>query len=116
MAVIPSSRIRYLAEISEQGRDINVMLTRQAEVASELQHLFEALKLLEDPSLPEVLGDAAFFVPPRDPSAMAQECRMLLHDTDRVNRARAAGRRHAAGFTWGETARRTHELYRRLTG
>jgi glycosyltransferase involved in cell wall biosynthesis len=67
-------------------------------------------------ALPEVLGDAATFVPPGDPSAMAQECRMLLHDTDRVNRARHAGRRHAAGFTWGETARRTHELYRRLTG
>lgn len=67
-------------------------------------------------ALPEVLGDAAFFVPQGDPSAMARECRLLLHDADRANRARRAGRRHAAGFTWGETARRTHELYRRLNG
>ncbi len=54
--LIPGSRIRYLAEISEQGRDINAAATRQAEVASEVQHLFEALKLLEDPVLPDLLA------------------------------------------------------------
>ncbi len=54
-AMIPGSRVRYLAEISEQGRDINAAATRQAEVASEVQHLYEALKLLEDPSLPDLL-------------------------------------------------------------
>jgi glycosyltransferase involved in cell wall biosynthesis len=67
-------------------------------------------------ALPEVLGDAALFAPAGDPSAMAQQCRLLLHDTDRANRARQAGRRRAAEFTWTETARRTHELYRKLSG
>lgn len=67
-------------------------------------------------ALPEVLGDAALFAPAGEPSAMAQQCRLLLSDPERVNRARQAGRNRAAGFTWRETARRTHELYRRLSG
>ncbi len=55
-AAIPGSRIRYLAEIAEQGRGINVESVRQAELASELQHLYAALRLLDDPLLPEELG------------------------------------------------------------
>jgi methylmalonyl-CoA mutase len=51
-AMIPGSRIRYLAEIAEQGRSINSDIDTQAEAASTLQHLFEALKALEDPQLP----------------------------------------------------------------
>ncbi len=54
MAVIPGSRIRYLAEISEQGRGIQQSIDQQAESASQLQHLYEALKALEDPDLPDV--------------------------------------------------------------
>jgi methylmalonyl-CoA mutase len=53
MAVIPGGRIRYLAEISEQGREINLSVNKQAEAASQLQHLREALKALEDPDLPD---------------------------------------------------------------
>ena len=56
MSIIPGSRIRYLAEIAEQGRGINSEANRQAEVASELQHIHAALSLLEDPLLPEKLG------------------------------------------------------------
>ncbi len=52
MAIIPGKRIRYLAEISEQGREINKDMRSQAEAASQLQHLYEALKALEDPELP----------------------------------------------------------------
>jgi len=52
-AIIPGSRIRYLSEISEQGRGINSRVDRQAESASELQHLYQALKALEDPELPD---------------------------------------------------------------
>ena len=51
-AMIPGSRIRYLAEIAEQGRDINRRVDSQAEVASRLQHLYESLKELEDAALP----------------------------------------------------------------
>jgi len=52
MAVIPGARIRYLAEIAEQGRDLNGHVASQAETASHLQHLYEALKALEDEHLP----------------------------------------------------------------
>ncbi|NNC78434.1 MAG: methylmalonyl-CoA mutase family protein [Woeseiaceae bacterium] len=54
-ATIPGSRIRYLAEIAEQGRAINRHCDTQAEIAGMLQHLWESLKLLEDPELPESL-------------------------------------------------------------
>ena len=43
-AIIPGNRIRYLAEISEQGSAVNDGVSRQAEAASQLQHLYEALR------------------------------------------------------------------------
>ncbi|HEX7718939.1 MAG TPA: methylmalonyl-CoA mutase family protein, partial [Woeseiaceae bacterium] len=55
MAVIPGSRIRYLAEISEQGRAINASVHEQADAANRLQHYHEALKALGDAELPERL-------------------------------------------------------------
>ena len=52
-AVIPGSRIRYLAEIAEQGRGINAGILVEAEAASQLQHLYESLRALEDARLPK---------------------------------------------------------------
>ncbi|MGB7453761.1 MAG: methylmalonyl-CoA mutase family protein, partial [Lysobacterales bacterium] len=49
--LIPGNRIRYLAEIAEQGRDINKDIERQAEAASLAQNYFECLKDLGDPQL-----------------------------------------------------------------
>jgi methylmalonyl-CoA mutase len=54
-AMIPGARVRYLAEIAEQGRAINSGIDTQADTASNAQHLFEALKAIEDPQLPDVL-------------------------------------------------------------
>jgi methylmalonyl-CoA mutase len=51
-AMIPGSRIRYLAEIAEQGREINRHIDTQAEIGSRLQHLYESLKALDDEALP----------------------------------------------------------------
>ena len=67
-------------------------------------------------SLPEVLADAALFVPTGDPEALAEACRRVLADTELRERMRRRGRERAAEFRWSDTARRTHELYRRLTG
>ena len=53
LALIPGNRIRYLAEISEQGRAINETVTARAKAASRLQHLHEALRELDDAGLPE---------------------------------------------------------------
>jgi len=54
-AMIPGARIRYLAEIAEQGRAINAKIEAQAAAASNAQHLYEALRILEDPALPAPL-------------------------------------------------------------
>jgi methylmalonyl-CoA mutase len=50
--LIPGSRVRYLAEIAEQGRAINGEAERLAALASSAQHLYEALRVLCDPALP----------------------------------------------------------------
>ncbi|HEX7965528.1 MAG TPA: methylmalonyl-CoA mutase family protein [Gammaproteobacteria bacterium] len=54
--LIPGSRVRYLAEIAEQGRGINGGIMRQAEAAGRAQHYYESLKELADPKLPEALS------------------------------------------------------------
>ena len=55
-SLIPGSRSRYLAEIAEQGREINTDIASRAEAASRAQHLYEALKTLDDPHLPAPLA------------------------------------------------------------
>ncbi|HET7175548.1 MAG TPA: methylmalonyl-CoA mutase family protein, partial [Gammaproteobacteria bacterium] len=54
--LIPGSRVRYLAEIAEQGRGINGGILRQAEAAGRAQHFWESLKEISDPKLPEPLS------------------------------------------------------------
>ncbi|HEY1589113.1 MAG TPA: methylmalonyl-CoA mutase family protein, partial [Rhodanobacter sp.] len=53
--LIPGSRVRYLAEIAEQGRGINSSIEHQAVYASKAQHYYEALKELGDDKLPRPL-------------------------------------------------------------
>jgi len=53
--LIPGNRVRYLAEIAEQGRSINSSIERQAEYASKAQHYYESLKELGDDKLPRAL-------------------------------------------------------------
>ena len=59
-AMIPGSRIRYLAEIAEQGRDINSRIDTQAETASKVQHLYETLRTIDDAALP---GELELYTP-----------------------------------------------------
>jgi methylmalonyl-CoA mutase len=54
--LIPGARVRYLAEIAEQGRAINAGIDKQAEAADRAQSMWEALKELDDPKLPKALG------------------------------------------------------------
>ncbi|GAB1595604.1 methylmalonyl-CoA mutase family protein [Lysobacter claricitrinus] len=53
--LIPGSRVRYLAEIAEQGRGINRQIETQAEIADRAQSLWEALRELGDAKLPKAL-------------------------------------------------------------
>jgi methylmalonyl-CoA mutase len=53
--LIPAKRVRYLAEIADQGRGINESVERDATAAAIAQHCYEALRVLGDPLLPEPL-------------------------------------------------------------
>src|SRR5690606_26260060 len=53
--LIPGSRVRYLAEIAEQGRAINSRIESQAEIAERAQSCWQALKELGDSALPPAL-------------------------------------------------------------
>ena len=54
--LIPGARVRYLAEIAEQGRAINRRIETEAETASRAQSYWESLRDIGDPALPEALG------------------------------------------------------------
>jgi len=54
--LIPGHRIRYLSEISDQGRSINMGISSLAGYASQLQHLHEVLRMLGDSELPQPLA------------------------------------------------------------
>ncbi|PFG39220.1 methylmalonyl-CoA mutase [Georgenia soli] len=59
--LIPPSRVRYLAEIAEQGRAANAAVAVQADAADRAQAYWTALKDLGDPRLPgplEAYADA----------------------------------------------------------
>ncbi|MGO4779085.1 methylmalonyl-CoA mutase, partial [Lysobacter sp. 2RAB21] len=54
--LIPGARVRYLAEIAEQGRSINRQIESQSEVADRAQSYWQSLHDLEDPELPKALN------------------------------------------------------------
>ena len=65
-------------------------------------------------SLPEVCGDAALQVPPRDVAALAHALEHLLtHESEREAR-RLAGQAHAQRFTWARAASTVADIYRHL--
>lgn len=53
--LIPGARVRYLAEIAEQGRSINAKIETQAEVADRAQSYWQSLHDLGDEALPKAL-------------------------------------------------------------
>jgi glycosyltransferase involved in cell wall biosynthesis len=69
-----------------------------------------------DSSLPEVAGDAALLVDPRDDEAIAEGLRSLLTDSALRASLSSAGIARAVGFTWQRTAECTVAAYRRAVG
>src|SRR5688500_656012 len=53
--LIPGARVRYLAEIAEQGRAINNKIESQAETADRAQSYWQSLHDLGDDKLPKAL-------------------------------------------------------------
>lgn len=64
-------------------------------------------------SLPEVCGDAAILVAPKDVQGLASSLRRVLNEPDLRAELRNKGIRQAARFTWESTAKRTLEVYKR---
>jgi glycosyltransferase involved in cell wall biosynthesis len=62
-------------------------------------------------AIPEVAGDAALLVDPRDPGAIAGAAAALLTDEALRLRLRQAGLTRAAAYTWEACARATAEAY-----
>lgn len=65
-------------------------------------------------SLPEVLGDAAWLVPPGDGERLAGAIKEALGDAGRRREMARAGIERAASFTWTATASATAAVYRSL--
>jgi glycosyltransferase involved in cell wall biosynthesis len=63
-------------------------------------------------SLPEVLGDAAWYVDPHSPDEIAAGLERLLQDEPLAKRLAAAGVARAALFPWENCARQTLTAYR----
>ncbi|MCL1633353.1 methylmalonyl-CoA mutase family protein [Luteimonas sp. SX5] len=53
--LIPGARVRYLAEIAEQGRAINAGIDKQAEAADRAQSYWQSLQDIGDDKLPKQL-------------------------------------------------------------
>jgi len=53
--LIPGARVRYLAEISEQGRGINAEVAKESDAADRVQAMWQALHEIDDPKLPKAL-------------------------------------------------------------
>ncbi len=65
-------------------------------------------------SLPEVVGDAALLVDPRNIDEIAHAITHLLEDETAREALRQQGYQQAQKFTWAETARKTLHLYTQL--
>jgi glycosyltransferase involved in cell wall biosynthesis len=62
----------------------------------------------------EVAEDAAVFVPPRDPEALARGIESVWTDEPLRARLEARGLERVREFSWASSAKKTLELYRRL--
>jgi glycosyltransferase involved in cell wall biosynthesis len=67
-------------------------------------------------SLPEVGGEAAAYLDPRNVDAMADALITFCTNAARLDSLRAAGIERARGFTWEAAARATLPIYRRVLG
>jgi methylmalonyl-CoA mutase len=102
--LIPGSRVRYLAEIAEQGHAINDRVEALAKLAATTQHLYEALRALGDSVLPAELDpyrEAELHVGGANAQANAES---LLPLRARYNDALAALGAEAIGLLRGWSA------------
>jgi isobutyryl-CoA mutase len=68
--LIPGKRVRYLAEIAEQGRGINAKVDELAAIADRAQHLHEALKVDDNEVLRTAYEEARIALGPEATSLL----------------------------------------------
>ena len=93
--LIPGARVRYLAEIAEQGRAINKAIESQAEIADRAQSYWQSLKDLGDEALPKALdlyeGEALVSPSPQPLSRQGRGAESDGHQTPLSPGGRGAG-------------------------
>lgn len=65
-------------------------------------------------SMPEVAGEAALFVDPFNENDIAEKLIKLLTDATLAERIKAKGLERVKLFSWEQTARKTHALYKEV--
>jgi len=65
-------------------------------------------------SIPEVAGEAAILVDPRDVNAIAKAIHTVLTDADVRRRLKSAGLERVKMFSWEKTARQTLDVYQQV--
>ncbi len=66
-------------------------------------------------SLPEVAGDAAVLIDPKNADELANQLNRLLNDSDLRRKISDKGRERARGFTWERSARETLRIIEGVT-
>lgn len=64
--------------------------------------------------LPEILGDAAYFIDPTDPQAIAEACHTVLTDTSVRQQLRAAAAGVRKRYSWQRLAEQTDGVYKKV--
>ena len=65
-------------------------------------------------SIPEIAGDAAYFVDPNDTDGIAKGMAELAGNKELREKLSAAGREQAKKFSWEKCARETLEVYKNV--
>lgn len=65
-------------------------------------------------SLPEIAGDAAILINPRDGDELCQAMLNFLTDEDLRDRLKQKGIERAKQFSWSKCARETVEIYQKM--
>jgi glycosyltransferase involved in cell wall biosynthesis len=65
-------------------------------------------------SLPEVAGDAAVYIDPREPESLRSALEKVVGDEQLRKKLKADGLTRAGMFSWEKTAIKTHAVYKRI--
>ncbi|MES2111622.1 MAG: glycosyltransferase family 1 protein [Bacteroidota bacterium] len=61
--------------------------------------------------MPEIAGDAALFIDPKNPTSLAFAAQLILTDSELAEKLSANGKKRAALFTWDSAIKKTVAVY-----